>query len=375
MQSPSNQRPFFATAARGTEGALRDELRELRLPAVRATRGGVHFGGGLEHAIRACLRSRVASRVLWHQASFPARDPDAVYAGVAQLDWSTWLDNTRTLGVFSTIRKSRMTHSGFLAQKIKDAIVDQLRERTGRRPDVDPNEPDLRVVARLDRDRLEILLDLAGLALGVRGYRTEGGQAPLRENLAAGLLRLAGFAPGTPVLDPMCGSGTLAIEAAGWAGGRLPSPGRTFGFERWRSFDASWEEALALERGRAEQFMRNVPTQVQASDRDRRALARARSNAERAGVSIEFERIPLAERRPPPPGTLVVTNPPYGHRLALDRDWHVEFGRFLERARGATVVALSADRSLPEHVGRAATGEHTLFNGNLECRLFRWAPS
>ncbi len=368
----SDERPFFATAAKGTEGVLRDELRELRLPRVRADRGGVHFGGELAHAMRACLRSRIALRVLWRQAEFRASDPEALYAGARSVDWSSWLDRDRTLAVQATLKSSSLTHSGFVAQKIKDAIVDQLRERDGARPDVAPSDPDVRIVAHVERNRAEIFLDLAGAPLSRRGYRTETGRAPLREHLAAAMLRLAGFEPGRTLFDPMCGSGTIAIEAALWAEGEPAGGARSFGFERWRSFDDEARAAWELERRRAVEFARPVATSIRGADRDPRALKVARANAKRAGVHVLFDRGTLAEMAPPEPGTLVLTNPPYGVRLEKDRRWLDDFRAALVRMRGCSVVAISPDRSLPEHVGLAAVREHTLYNGDLECRLFTW---
>ena len=351
---------------------MRDELRELRLPRVRAARGGVHFGGDLGHAMRACLRSRIALRVLWRQAEFSAPDADALYEGARTVDWSRWLDRERTLAVFATVKSSRLTHTGFVAQKIKDAVVDQLRERDGERPDVAPADPDVRIVAHVEKNRAQIFVDLAGAPLSRRGYRTQAGEAPLREHLAAAILRLAGFRPGMPVFDPMCGSGTLPIEAALWAQGTPVGGRRSFGFERWRCFGDDLRAAWRLERERAVEFARPAETAVRGADRDPRVLAAARANAERAGVNVRFERADLAGMTPLEPGTLVVTNPPYGVRLAQEHGWLRDFATALDRMHGCTTAVISADRSLPEHLGRAARREHTLFNGDLECRLFTW---
>ncbi|MDG2307837.1 MAG: THUMP domain-containing protein [Candidatus Binatia bacterium] len=370
--STDEERSFFATAARGTEGALRDELRELRLPKVRADRGGVHFGGGFAHAMRACLRSRIGLRILWRQAEFQARDPEALYEGTRGIDWSRWLDQDRTLAVYATVKNSTLTHTGFVAQKIKDAVVDQLRERDGERPDVAPGDPDVRIVAHVERNRAQIFVDLAGTPLSKRGYRTQSGEAPLREHLAAAMLRLGGFRPGTPLFDPMCGSGTLPIEAAVWAEGRPAGGLRPFGFERWRCFDDAAQSDWALERQRAVDFAEPIETEIRGSDRDPRALKSARGNAKRAGVDVRFDREDLAGMTVPPKGTLVLTNPPYGVRLERDQEWLDDFRDALARLQGSTVVAITPDRSLPEHVGAKATREHTLYNGDLECRLFTW---
>lgn len=368
----TGERPFFATAAKGTEGALRDELRELRLPRVRGDRGGVHFGGELEHAMRACLRSRIALRVLWRQAEFAAPNPDALYEAAKRVEWSRWLDAKRTLAVQATLKKSQLTHSGFVAQKVKDAIVDQLREREGDRPDVAPNDPDLRIVVHIDRDRAQLFVDLAGAPLTKRGYRTQAGSAPLREHLGAAILRLGGFRPGTPLFDPMCGSGTIPIEAALWSSGRPIGGLRSFGFERWRSFDDAARAAWSREQERATEFGKEVPTVVRGADRDPRALKVARANAKRAGVDIRFDRADLTSVSSPEPGTVVVTNPPYGVRLEKESRWLDDFRSLMDRSPGCSFVVISPDRSLPEHLRQRAAAEHTLFNGDLECRLYRW---
>jgi 23S rRNA G2445 N2-methylase RlmL len=367
----ADERPFFATAAKGTEGVLRDELRELRIPKIRADRGGVHFGGELEHAMRACLRSRIAMRVLWRVAELNAGDRDALYEGTKAVEWSRWLDARRTLAVSANLKHGALRHSGFVAQRIKDAIVDQLRERHGDRPDVDRRDPDVHVVAHVVRDHAELFVDLAGAPLSRRGYRIEGGEAPLRESLAAAVLRLGGFRPGMPLLDPMCGSGTIPIEAALWADATPPGRDRRFGFERWRCFDDSAAASWRLEQERARAYAEPVPTVIRGSDRDRRVLEVARANAARAGVRISLERAEL-RRIDVPSGTIVVTNPPYGVRLAREPEWIDDLRRAVDRMGGCTLVVITPDRGLARALGLRPSGEHTLYNGDLECRLFTW---
>lgn len=375
MSDAKADRPFFATAAKGTEGALRDELRELRIPRIRADRGGVHFGGELEHGMRACLRSRIALRVLWRVATFPAADADALYEGAGAVDWSRFLDPRRTLAVSATVKHGALRHSGFVAQRIKDAVVDQLRGRSAARPDVDRHDPDVHVVAHIARDEAQLFVDLAGAPLSRRGYRAEGGEAPLREHLAAAMLRLSGWRPGAPFVDPMCGSGTLPIEAALWAAARPAGARRRFGFERWRCFDDAAIAAWARERERAETFAEPVDTHVEGSDRDPRAVALTRANAKRAGVTIRLGRRELSAMRPLAAGSFVVTNPPYGVRVEQDERWMAELRRALDVLRDATVAVITPDRGLPRALDRPADREHTLYNGDLECRLFTWAPA
>ncbi len=368
-------RQYFATAAKGTEGALRDELRELRMPKVRAARGGVGFAGGPEHAMRACLRSRIALRVLESVASFRAASSDSLYEGTAAVDWRRWIDHTGTVAVSATEKDSVFGHTGFIAQRIKDAVVDRLRRETGDRPDVDRTDPDLHIVARIVNDSVELFVDFAGEPLSRRGYRTEAGEAPVRETLAAAILRLSGFTPGRPVVDPMCGSGTFPIEAAMWAEG-VPAGGRkSFGFQRWQGFDSHARALWQTECERAQQFANPVPTSVRGSDRDGEMIRIARANAERAGVAPEFTARALADLDRPEPETLFVLNPPYGKRIAQDQRAYADLARFLDRAAGYTVAVLSADLWLPRVLSCRADSEHTLFNGDVECRLYRWNPS
>src|ERR1700722_1895796 len=293
VKAPPRLRPggpvrFFATAAKGTELALRDELRELRLRGVRADRGGGHFEAPLADAARACLWSRVAARVLLEVASFDAPDADALYEGTRAIDWTEWMTPRTTLAVRATCRSSRLTHSQFIAQKTKDAIVDVLRDREGARPSVDRDDPDVGVAVHIARDHATIYLDVGGASLHERGWRARGGTAPLRENLAAAVVRLSGWDRQRPLLDPMCGAGTLAIEAACWACRVAPGLARDrFGFERWADHDDAAGAPVGEPRRGARAARRapghDVPI-VRASDVDEGALERTRENARDAGV-------------------------------------------------------------------------------------------
>ena len=215
--------PFFAAAAPGTEPALYAELRELGLPHVRQGGGGIPFRGAWRDGWRACLESRVAQRILAEVARFEAADADALYAGAAAVDWARFLTPAHTLSVSAVTAGSEVfRHSGFTALKVKDAIVDRVRGPSGDRPSVARSDPDVRVSVYVRRQTVTLYVDLSGEPLSRRGYRTEAGEAPLRETLAAAILRLAGWDRVTPFLDPMCGSGTLAIEAALWASDAAP---------------------------------------------------------------------------------------------------------------------------------------------------------
>lgn len=368
---------FFATAAKGTEPALRDELRELRVRGVRANRGGVHFEGHLVDAARVCLWSRVAARVLLEVASFEAPDAQALYGGIHAIDWAEWLTPQTTLAVRATCRSSRLTHSQFIAQKTKDAIVDALRERVGARPSVDRDDPDVGVAVHIARDHATAYLDVGGASLHERGWRGRAGAAPLRENLAAAVVRLSGWDRQRPFLDPMCGAGTLAIEAACWACRVAPGLARPrFGFERWADHDdaarASMRELRESARDARRAPGRDVPT-VRASDVDEGALGRTRENARDAGVEVVVERGDVRTIAPLVPAGTVVTNPPYGERLDADRDLFDGLARSLLALRGHTIAILAGTPALGRAMGHAPDRWWALYNGPIECRLLVYA--
>jgi 23S rRNA G2445 N2-methylase RlmL len=367
---PSSGR-YFATAAKGTEPALRDELRELRVPGVRADRGGVHFEGGLSDAARACLWSRVAGRVLCEIATFEALDADALYDAVRAIDWTEWMTARTTLAVRASVRSSRLTHSQFVAQKTKDAVVDALRDRLGARPSVDRDDPDVGIAVHVARDQVTLYLDVGGASLHQRGWRANGGVAPLRENLAAAVVRLSGWDRQGLLVDPMCGSGTIAIEAAAWA--RRIAPGLTrdrFGFERWADHDDAGRAGMRDLRERARSARLADGPEVRGFDLDDQAVARARENARDAGVQVYFERRD-ARVMPDPTGAqiTVVTNPPYGERIDADEELYDALARSLRGLHGATVALLAGTPAIGRAMKREPDRWWSLFNGSIECRL------
>jgi putative N6-adenine-specific DNA methylase len=307
---------FFATTAKGVEELLAGEVAALGIEGAAVERGGVRFSGTMDACYLANLWLRTASRVLLFMAEFPCETPQNLYDGVRSIPWTDYLTPEMTIAVDCNLRDSAMTHSGFVALKSKDAIVDSIRDRFGSRPDVDTRDPDLRVNVHLVKNRCTVSLDTSGTPLDRRGYRLERNEAPLRETLAAALVMLSGWDGTTPLADPMCGSGTIPIEAALKAAGLAPGLLRSgYGFQRWPGFDSSlWQRLVAEARARA---LASLPAQVIGCDRSPGALAVARQNSVRAGVSrmINLARMDLADFTPPPgPGTLLF-NPPYGHRL------------------------------------------------------------
>ncbi len=368
--------PFFATAAKGTEGALRDELRELRVPKVRADRGGVHFGGRFEDAMRVCFESRIALRVLWRRGAFAAHSAQALYDGVRAIDLGDVLDPNRSLSVVATVKHGALTHSGFVAQKTKDALVDSQRVRFGARSNVERDDPDVRVAVHIARDRAELFVDLAGESLHRRGYRAESREAPIKETLAAAMLRLSGWDRRRPLVDPMCGSGTIAIEAALWA--RNVAPGllrRPYGFQRWALFDDPlYKDALI--QIREEAAARVLPTQaapsIMALDCDGLAVSLARRLASKAQVAVHVERLDVVDFMGTDPPGHVVTNPPYGVRITRGEDFETRLARAFKELKGHRVSVICHDRKLAQAMHRAPSQEHALWNGDLECRLYSW---
>jgi 23S rRNA G2445 N2-methylase RlmL len=361
---------FFATAAKGTEGAIRDELRELSFRRVRAERGGVGFQGRMTEGFRACLWLRSAVRVLLLVAEIEAPDGDALYEGVASVDWGRVLDARRTLAVRAFAKDSALSHTQFIAQRTKDAVVDQLRDRLGERPDVDREDPDVLLFVHLSRDRAKVYLDMSGEALHRRGYRRTATDAPLKESLAAAVLRLSGWDRERPLVDPMCGSGTLAIEAALWSRGVAPGLLRErFGFERWRSHGE--DEARAAQDLRDEaraRIAKKGPT-VWAFDADRAAVDVARANARAAGVDLRIDQRSIEALEPLPSPGHVIVNPPYGERLPADAPLYDAMAEAFRRMSGHRIAVLAGSPEVERALPRRPIKVLEVFNGALPCRL------
>ncbi len=313
---------FFATCAKGTEGPLRTELVELGMHAPTGDRGGVWFEGTLEDAMRVCLHARVAVRVLLQIGGFEVHGPDNLYDGGRAIGWDAWLGVEQTFAVRANIRDSAITHSGYAALKLKDAIVDALRDKLGARPNVDAHDPDVGIQLHLRGTAARVFVDLAGEPLHRRGYRVAMTDAPLKETLAAAVLRLGRVPAEVPFLDPMAGSGTLAIEHALASRRMAPGLGRRFGFERWPRFDDAvrkgWEEQKEAARA---QILPHAPAPIVCTEVLGSALDAARANAVRAGVvdDLEFQLADIRDglARSWPSATLC-SNPPYGERLGAE---------------------------------------------------------
>jgi 23S rRNA (guanine2445-N2)-methyltransferase / 23S rRNA (guanine2069-N7)-methyltransferase len=380
---------YFATCAKGLEYLLCDELAALGADDVHEALAGVHFEGDLAAAYRACLHSRLASRVLLPLTDFDAPDADALAAGVAAIDWREHMQADATLAVDATCVHSAITHSRYAAQRVKDAIVDQFRRNTGARPNVDIERPDVRINLHLKQDRATLSIDLAGESLHRRGWHAHSTVAPLKENLAAAILLRSNWpaihAAGGALVDPMCGSGTLLIEGALMAADVAPGLHRDyFGFLGWRGHDeALWQSLREAAQARADAGLRALRSVFFGSDSDGHALAAATRNAQAAGVAgfLQLARHDVAHIVVPAsqaPG-LVVCNPPYGERLG-ERDelppLYRSLGAAMKRFVGWQAAVIVGDTDLGRALGLSARKRYRLYNGALECTLllFDLAP-
>lgn len=377
-------RQFFATCPKGIESLLADELRQLGAEAVKETRAGVAFEGSLAIGYRACLWSRLASRILLPLTHFPASSPEELYAGVQTMPWKEHLDPDGTIAVDLTTSQSAITHSHYGALKVKDAVVDQLRDEFGIRPSVDTAQPDIRINVYLLRDVATVSLDLSGESLHRRGYRTHTVQAPLKENLAAAILIRAHWPAiakqAGMLVDLMCGSGTLPIEGAMIAADIAPGLAREyFGFLHWKQHDTPvWAELLDEAHQRRETGLAQLPP-IHGYDHDPLAIRAARDNIKRAGLGnlIVAQQRELDACTPEEtPTGLVLANPPYGERLgpgselpALYAEIGTQFKKCFPGWRGAV---FTGNPELGKVMGLRAGKMHTLYNGAIECKLLHF---
>ncbi|HEY3303099.1 MAG TPA: THUMP domain-containing protein [Candidatus Binatia bacterium] len=367
---------FFATCPRGLEQLLAEELQQLKAENTHAVGGGVEFSGDFPLCYRANLESRIASRILWQVAKDRYRSEDDIYGVVYDLPWNNWFGPEHTIRVDVSAIKSPLTSLNFATLKIKDAVCDKFRRLSGRRPSVDTRQPDVPIQGHLtDRD-FTLYLDTTGDPLFKRGRRIAQGEAPLRENLAAGILRLAGWLPGVPLLDPMCGSGTFLLEAAQMALDIAPGSGRRFAFEKLKNFDKRCWQGL-LQQSAARQKPR-VPLPIYGSDLSGAALTSARTNLAAAGLerAVSLTQANVLEISAPAKEGIIVTNPPYGVRLGEQQElaeFYPKLGDALKKNfSGWRACILSADMRLPKLIRLAASKRTPLFNGALECRLFEY---
>jgi len=366
---------YIATVTRGAEGVLADELVELGMKDIRSFRGAVAFHGGLADAYRACMYSRVASRILARIKRIGAYNADELYENLRTLRWNEHLGPEQTFAVEFVGVSPSIRNSHFGALRTKDAIVDAIREATGERPTVDTDDPDVRVHIHLDQGKAAVAIDLSGPPLHIRGSRIDGGRAPLKENLAAALLRMADWparsARGETLFDPMCGSGTLLTEAAAMAAGQPAGRRRErWGFDRWRGHDPKkWAVVVAEAQAHCDH---PVPS-IRGADRDPSQVAAARRNAAETGIPIAISRADLDTAAPDGSETgILIVNPPYGERVGADDDLerlHRRLGDILRRRFLAWTGYVLTTPALAKRIGLRPKRRHVLHNGPLECRF------
>jgi len=369
---------LYATCGSGLEGLLVEEFRELGFESIQSAGAGVRFRGGLHAGYKACLWSRIANRILLPIHSGPASSPEALYELVQEIDWCEHVDVDGTLAVDFFTAKSAITHSQYGALKVKDAVVDQFRNAQGRRPNVERETPDLRINVYMFRDKARIAIDLSGSSLHRRGYRDAQGLAPLKENLAAALLYASGWPAamkqGIALVDPMCGSGTLLIEAAMIACQHAPGLHREyFGFEGWKGHDKDLWNTLKVD---AVQSQRNCKVLIAGSDQDALAIDNCEHNIAQAGLEnvIHLDRLAVSDGRHKALNEsvqgLLVTNPPYGERLAADTRFYADLGANLSRYYAGWQCALFTATAAPFQRARLPlSAQLHVKNGGIECVL------
>lgn len=369
---------FFASAPQGIAEPLKAELEALDLKVVDMSAGGVAFESSWEGCYKANLHSRLASRILKPVLDFTAYQPEELYNQIRKHDFTKYIKPTQTLCVDVVVKDCKMNDQRFVAMKVKDAIVDQFREKFEIRPDVDNKNPDLRIHIRAVKNNFAVSVDTSGNSLFMRGYRVDGGEAPLKENLAAGLIRLSEWDQKSPLVDFMCGSGTFLIEAAMMALNIAPGVNRKkFGFQKWLNYDRDVWEKIVDDAVNAEKS--ELDFRFYGYDIDRKSIVRAKENARMAGVDdiIDFKTEPVATIEPPAEKGLVIVNPPYGTRIGDEdnlKDVYRDLGFTLKhRFKGWDCWVLSGNKDLIVDLKLKSTRRHFVFNGAIECRFLKYS--
>ncbi|PSO90260.1 MAG: RNA methyltransferase [Cyanobacteria bacterium QS_6_48_18] len=369
--------PYFATVARSLEPIAAQELERLGAQDVHPDFTGVHFRGDRALLYRVNLWARTIFRVLLPIREFPCQDAEQLYQQVQKIAWNEYLQPEDTLAVHCTGGNRNLNHTHFTALQVKNAIVDQQRHQTGQRSSIDRQDPDLLINAHICQNRCILSLDSSGASLHRRGYRPAVGTAPLKETLAAALLDLAEWNSSMPFLDPLCGSGTLPIEA-GLKGLNI-APGlfrKQFGFQRWYDFDSSlwqqiWEEAKQSQ-------LSGLTEPIVGSDRNSDVLTQAHTNAKSCGIAdqITFAQTQLSQIEAPADGGVIICNPPYGKRIGEEKKLGALYKHlgdvFKQRFKGWTAYILTGNKDLAKQVGLKASRRIPVYNGSLACTLLKY---
>ncbi len=365
---------FVAKTLMGLEEVLAGELINLGADQVEINRRAVSFSGDKALLYKANLHLRTALRILVPVYTFKARTPEEIYDNLLKFNWGKFLDIDQTFAIESTVFSDHFSHSKFVTYKVKDALVDSFRNKYGRRPDVNPENPDVQFNFHVSQHVCTLSVDSSGESLHKRGYRTAQNEAPISEVLAAGMLLLAGWDGQSNFLDPMCGSGTLLIEAALIALNIPPGIFRTnFAFEKWKDFDKDLFDMLYQDDSEEREFK----YKIYGSDISARSLGIARENIKGAGMAkyIELNKVSALEVERPAKDCLIVTNPPYGERISSEDIFqlYAGFGTVLKhKFAGCSAWIISSDKSLLDKIGFKPSRKVKLLNGSLECSFNRY---
>lgn len=367
---------FFCPCPRGLEPLLMEELTILGGNKVSSVPGGVQFEGDWELCWRANLESRYATRILWKVGHSTYQTEDHIYKIGYKLPWETWFTPEHTIRVYVTAIKSPLKSLNFITLKIKDSICDHFREALGRRPSINTENPDFRIHAFITAESCTLYIDTSGEPLYKRGFKLAKIKAPLKENLAAGIIKLSGWKYDQPFLDPMCGSGTFLLEAAQMALDIAPGLGRNFSFEKLSTFNAEiWAEILQKAKNRRK------PTEglkIFGSDIDEFQMQATQENMEAAGLGnlATLTRADILELKAPASDGILITNPPYGVRLGVENElseWYPKIGDHLKKNfAGWRCYFFTGDPELPKQFGLKPSKRTVLMNGDIECRLLEY---
>ncbi len=365
---------YFAICPRGLETLLAEELTAIGGEEVQAIAGGVFFSGDWTVCYRANLESRLATRILWHIVKGPYAKEDDIYRLAVRQLWPNHFAVSSTMRVVTTAIKCPLKSLDYVTLRVKDAVCDRFREDLGERPNIDTRNPDVSIHVFLTENECTLYLDTSGQPLWQRGFRKASVDAPLKENLAAGILKMTGWKPGTPLVDPMCGSGTFLLEAIQVALDRAPGLDRTFSFERLRHFQAiEWANIRSAAEARVKPAER---MEIRGYDIDERAVRATRRNLQEAGFGgmVTVDCADVLEVQPLTEHGIMVANPPYGERIGEQEElaaFYPQLGTALKRYwAGWNCFFFTADLRLPKLVGLKPSRKTPLFNGPLECRLF-----
>ena len=365
---------YFASCPRGLEAILSDELTALGAVEIKVVDGGVKFESSTEVMYRANLTSRIATRILCRVANGDYKTEDDLYNAALNVKWANLFDVSHGIKVSTTGVKCPLKSLDFMTLRIKDAICDQFRSQVNARPNVEIRDPDIRIHLYLEANYFDLYIDTSGQPLYQRGFRKSSVEAPIRENLAAGILVLSGWKPGEPLLDPMCGSGTFLIEAAMIALNKAPGLKRSFGFEHWRNFDPILFKNIKSEY--QSQIKSLVFSHIYGSDEDLRAIRVTKSNLEEAGltVAVELSCKSFNDIVAPLKAGVLIANPPYGVRIGEDENLAKAYplwaSTMKKKFSGWRTYFLTSDLRMPKLMRLSPTKKTPLYNGALDCRLF-----